>query len=79
MIERKVVLFVGSKRQKAILKYIQQNDATNAKELAQVFDVTERTIREDVKHLKELVPIEVKPGRFGGGIFWVGKEPIDYI
>lgn len=69
-------MFIGNARQRELAVYIQKQKATTAQALADRFNVSERTIRSDVKRLCKILPIEVRPGRYDGGIFWVGQTEL---
>lgn len=73
------IYFIGSERQRDIVAYIQERKATSVAEITDKFDVTERTIRSDLKSLRRVLPIEVRQGRYGGGVFWVGLEDEEVV
>jgi len=73
------IYFIGSERQRDIAAYIQERKATSVAEITDKFDVTERTIRSDLKSLRRVLPIEVRQGRYGGGVFWVGLEDEEVV
>ena len=73
------IYFIGSERQRDIAAYIQERKATSVAEITQHFDVTDRTIRSDLKALRRILPIDVRPGRYGGGVFWIGWEDGDVV
>lgn len=62
-------IFVGNERQKKIIEYLQKEHYAKVQELVEQFGVTDRTIREDIKHLKKTFPIEVRQGKYDGGIY----------
>ena len=62
-------IFVGNERQKKIIEYLQKEHYAKVQELVEQFGVTDRTIREDIKYLKKTFPIEVRQGKYGGGIY----------
>ena len=68
------IFFIGNERQREIAKYLQERKATTEKTLAEHFKVTDRTIRTDLKALRRILPIDVRPGRYDGGVYWVGLE-----
>ena len=68
------IYFIGSERQREIAAYIQERKATSITELVTKFDVTDRTIRTDLRALRRILPIDVRRGRYGGGVYWVGWE-----
>lgn len=73
------IYFIGSERQRDIASFIQERKATSVAEITDKFDVTERTIRADLKSLRRVLPIETKQGRYGGGVFWVGLEDEEVV
>lgn len=73
------IYFIGSERQREIAKYLQERKATNVTELMVKFDVTERTIRSDLKALHRILPVDVRRGRYGGGVYWIGWEDEEIV
>lgn len=53
-------------RQSAIVKILGQNRQMTIAQLANIFNVTERTIRNDITALTYTLPILTVRGRFGG-------------
>lgn len=48
-------------------------------ELAQKFDVSVRTIQRDIIGITPLMPIQIKYGRYDGGIYVIGDYTIDRV
>lgn len=66
-------------RQRAILDILFRERHATAKKLAEMFGVSERTIRSDIEELSCHYPIFTVRGRYGGGIqiekgFWAGVK-----
>lgn len=55
-------------RKGAILDVLYRQRRTTTAELAEMFEVTERTIRNDITDLSCSYPIRTVRGRYGGGI-----------
>lgn len=62
-------IFVGNKRQREIIEYMQKEHFAKIKELEEQFGVSDKTIRTDLAYLKKTFPIEVVRGRYGGGVY----------
>lgn len=73
-----MTVFIGNERQRNIAEYLQKQKASKAQDLADIFGVSERTIRSDVKKLAKKFPILIKSGRFDGGIYWESKELYEF-
>lgn len=58
-----------NERREAILKTLLVRRHDTAENLAQEFDVSERTIRNDIVYLSCEHPIETRRGRYDGGIY----------
>ncbi len=56
-------------RQSAILNLIYRERHTTETKLAEMFGVSNRTIRKDIISLACIVPIKTVRGRYGGGIW----------
>ncbi len=56
-------------RQSAILNLIYRERHTTEAKLAEMFGVSERTIRKDIIYLACVLPIKTVRGRYGGGIW----------
>lgn len=56
-------------RQTAILHLIYRERHTTETELAQMFGVSDRTIRKDIIALACILPIKTVRGRYGGGVW----------
>lgn len=56
-------------RQGAILNLIYRERHTTEAKLAEIFGVSERTIRKDIIYLACALPIKTVRGRYGGGIW----------
>ena len=76
IIKERPVMFIGNARQRELAEYLQSQKASTAQALAERFNVTERTIRSDVKKLCRILPIDVRPGRYDGGIFWTSEKEL---
>lgn len=57
-----------SERQNAIMDILRRERHTTTARLAAEFDVTERTIRNDITALSLSLPILTVRGRYGGGV-----------
>ena len=73
-----MTVFIGNERQRKLAEYLQRQKASTAQTLADVFGVSERTIRSDVKKLAKKFPILVKQGKVNGGIYWESKELYEF-
>lgn len=51
------------------MKYLCRNRYATTTELAQEFNVSYRTIQRDIFELQFLMPLDIKPGRYIGGIY----------
>ena len=58
-----------AERRLAIMKYLCRNRYATTTELAQEFNVSYRTIQRDIFELQFLMPLDIKPGRYIGGIY----------
>lgn len=58
-----------AERRLAIMKYLCQKRYVTMLELAEEFGVSVRTVQRDVFELTFLMPLYVKPGRYGGGVY----------
>ncbi len=56
-------------RQSAILNLIYREHHTTEAVLAEIFGVSERTVRKDITTLSCILPIKTVRGRYGGGIW----------
>ncbi len=56
-------------RRKAILAYLNDRRYDTVRNLAETFQVSERTIRKDIEELSCSYPIQTVRGRYGGGIY----------
>lgn len=66
-------------RRRAILKYLCRNRFATIACLAEVFSVSERTIRRDIETLSLKEPIYTQAGRYGGGVYVVDGYYMDNI
>ena len=60
-----------SERRLEIMKYLCRKRHSTIKELAEMFGVSIRTIQRDIPELETIfhLPLEVKSGKYGGGIY----------
>ena len=60
-----------SERRLEIMKYLCRKRHATIKELAEMFGVSIRTIQRDIPELETIfhLPLEVKSGKYGGGIY----------
>lgn len=58
-----------SERRTAILKLLCRRRYETIKNLAEEFDVSERTVRRDIEILSLSEPIYTQAGRYGGGVY----------
>lgn len=57
-----------TERRLKIIKILYQRGQETMENLAQEFDVTSRTIRNDINYLSLSYPLETVRGRYGGGV-----------
>ena len=72
-------MLMGSiERKLKMVTYLCRKRYASMTELAQHFDVSIRTIQRDVLELEVLgIPLDVKTGRYKGGVYIVGNYTID--
>lgn len=64
-------LFVINQRQSQILGLLKRHKHLKIAEIADKVGVSGRTIRHDLLFLgKEFYQIEIKRGKYGGGVYW---------
>ena len=66
-------------RRRAILKYLCRSRFATISNLAEVFSVSERTIRRDIETLSLKEPIYTQAGRYGGGVYVMEGYYMDNI
>lgn len=66
-------------RRRAILRYLCRNRFATIAYLAEVFSVSERTIRRDIETLSLNEPIYTQAGRYGGGVYVMEGYYMDNI
>ena len=66
-------------RRRAILRYLCRNRFATIACLAEVFSVSERTIRRDIETLSLNEPIYTQAGRYGGGVYVMEGYYMDNI
>ena len=70
-----------AERRLEILKYLCKHRHAKMTELAEAFDVSVRTIQRDIYEIEITfrVPVEVKKGKYEGGVYIVGDYTFDRI
>ena len=66
-----------SARRLAIMKVLCRRRHETIKNLAQEFDVSERTIRRDIEFLSLSEPVYTQAGRYGGGVYVMDNYSMD--
>lgn len=67
----------ASERRAAVLKVLCRRRHETIANLAEEFDVSERTIRRDVEILSYTEPIYTQSGRYGGGVYVTENYTMD--
>jgi len=67
----------ATERQIEIIKYLCRKRYATMQALANEFGVSLRTIQRDIKALMLFVPLDVKAGRYDGGVYVIGNYTMD--
>ena len=59
------------------IKYLCYKKSTTIPELAERFGVSERTMQRDIIDIRLWIPLDVKSGRYGGGVSVVGNFQLE--
>lgn len=68
-----------AERRLEILKYLCRHRKATMPELAELFGVSVRTIRRDIAEAELIfhIPLEVRCGKYGGGVYVIGDYSFD--
>ncbi len=66
-----------AERRLEMMRYLCRKRHATMAELAEMFGVSVRTIQRDILELTFLMPIEVRAGRYGGGVYVLSSYTMD--
>ena len=58
-----------TERRMSIIKYLCYARHSKLEDLAQIYNVSVRTIQRDILEISSLIPLDVRAGRYDGGVY----------